>query len=160
MLNLKLFMKLVRQLLHITAALIGSNEEKHTKSSYTVTLIEKLQINSYLRNQPRYSCIALYCAWTRDKFCSGSTKIIVWGLDHPPPVDSLFRLTLGLAFVLYQEGTGRSGHSVVVTQRTRVRAYVWLQLTPYTTTIGLNKAKVLLQTLLNCSSFRCVLRKL
>lgn len=160
MLNLKLFMKLVRQLLHITAALIGSNEEKHTKSSYTVTLVEKLQINSYLRNQPRYSCIALYCAWTRDKFCGESTKIIVWGLDHPPPVDSLFRLTLGLAFILHREGTGGSGHSVVVTQRARVRAYVWLQLTPYTTTIGLNKAKVLLQTLLNCSSFRYVLRKL
>lgn len=94
MLNLKLFRKLVRQLIHITAALIGSNEEKHTKSSYTITLIEKLQINSYLRNQPRYSCIALYCAWTRDKFCSERTKIVVWGLDHPPPVDSLFRLTV------------------------------------------------------------------
>lgn len=36
MLNLKLFMKLVKQLIHIAAALIGSNGEKHIKSSYTI----------------------------------------------------------------------------------------------------------------------------
>lgn len=87
-------MKLVRQLIRITAALMGSNEETHAKSSYTISLIEKLWISSSLRNQPRYSCIALNCAWTTDKFCSESTKMIVWALDHPCPGDSLFRPTL------------------------------------------------------------------
>lgn len=57
MLNLKLFMKLVKQLILIAAALIGSNGEKHTKSSYTITLIEKLQIKFCLRNQPSYTVL-------------------------------------------------------------------------------------------------------
>lgn len=57
MLNLKLFMKLVKQLILIAAALIRSNGEKHTKSSYTITLIEKLQIKFCLRTQPSYTVL-------------------------------------------------------------------------------------------------------
>lgn len=57
MLNLKLFMKLAKELVHIAAALFGSNGEKHTKSSCTITVNAKLQIKSCLRNQPRYSVL-------------------------------------------------------------------------------------------------------
>lgn len=144
-----MFMKLVRQLIYITTALIGSNEEKHTKSSYTITWIEKLQISSSLRTQPKYSYIALYCSCTRDKFCSESTKIIVWGLDHLPPVDSLSRLTLWVSIYSLPRGYWRkwaqcAGDSVCE------NVCLWLWHMPYTTMIGLHKAKVLPQTLLNC----------
>lgn len=57
MLNLKSFT--VNQLIHIAAALIGSNRERHTKSSYTITLTEKLQIKSYLRSRPRSTVLPL-----------------------------------------------------------------------------------------------------
>lgn len=55
--NLKLFTKPVKQLIHFAAALIGSNEERHTKSSYTATLVEKLQPKSCLKDGPRYTAV-------------------------------------------------------------------------------------------------------
>lgn len=157
MLNLTLFMKLVKQL--IAAALIGSNGEKHTKSSYTTTLIEKLQIKSCLRNQPRYTVLPFIML--------GPVTILQWKhwnncmfFEHPSPLHSLFRLTLWVSIFSLQRGYWRKWawcHGD--TQGAWVLACAWLWHMLSTTLMGLNKAKVLLQTLLNRSSFKYVLKE-
>lgn len=156
MLNLKLFT--VNQLIHVAAALIGSNREWHTKCSYTITLTEKLQIKSYLRSCPRSTVLPL------DQW-----QILQWKhwnnymgfLSSFPTTQLIQAQTLGWYFFF----TGRVLEYPKWlcycrdTQGAGLHACVWLWHMPSTKLMELKKAKVLLPILPNCSSFKYVLKE-
>lgn len=76
------------------------------------------------KESAKVQCIALYYAWTSDKFCSESIETILCFFDHSSPLYSLFKLTLWVSIFSLQKG--RSRHGIVVTHKVREYTHVAL----------------------------------